>query len=167
MGQTTFSGPVASQNGFIDASFTTAERDAIADPQAGLLIYNTDDNEYQVYNGTGWQAAFGPAGETYTQGVDYSNDPTLGLCFISGMGPTALRLAIVAWSNAAGAATLMTHNSGSTFDFTINGTVYTFTATGNWTTEDPTPGQEIYQLIGTWTGSSMEMFTPVTTITVL
>lgn len=60
MGQTTFSGPVASQNGFIENSFTTAERDAIVNPTAGLLIYNTTTNTYEVYNGTGWQAAFGP-----------------------------------------------------------------------------------------------------------
>ena len=62
MALTTFSGPVASQNGFLDSSFTTAERDAIPSPQAGLLIYNTDLNEYQVYNGSAWIAAFGGGG---------------------------------------------------------------------------------------------------------
>lgn len=58
MSITTFSGPVASQNGFIENSFTTAERDAIVDPQTGLLIYNTTTNTYEVYNGTSWQDAF-------------------------------------------------------------------------------------------------------------
>jgi hypothetical protein len=58
MGQTTFSGPVVSQNGFIDNSFTTAERDAIVDPQPGLLIYNTDTNDYEVYSGSSWDSAF-------------------------------------------------------------------------------------------------------------
>lgn len=62
MGQTTFTGPVISQNGFIDASFTTAERDAIVDPQPGLLIYNTTDNTYEVYTGTAWDTAFGGGG---------------------------------------------------------------------------------------------------------
>lgn len=66
MGQTTFTGPVISQNGFIDASFTTAERDAIPDPQPGLLIYNTDVNSYQVCTTSGatpvWDAAFGGGG---------------------------------------------------------------------------------------------------------
>jgi hypothetical protein len=65
MGQTTFSGPVVSQNGFIENSFTTAQRDAIANPTAGLLIYNTTTNEYEVYTGSGWQAAFGPPAPTY------------------------------------------------------------------------------------------------------
>lgn len=60
MSTTTFSGPVASQNGFIENSFTTAERDAIASPSIGLLIYNTETNVYEVYNGTAWQSAFGP-----------------------------------------------------------------------------------------------------------
>jgi hypothetical protein len=58
MGQTTFSGPVVSQNGFIENSFTTAQRDAIVNPTAGLLIYNTTTNTYQVYNGTAWVSAF-------------------------------------------------------------------------------------------------------------
>lgn len=66
MGQTTFSGPVISQNGFADNSFTTAERDAIVDPQPGLLIYNTTDNTYQVCTVGGgtptWDAAFGGGG---------------------------------------------------------------------------------------------------------
>lgn len=60
MGQTTFSGPVVSQNGFIENSFTTAQRDAIVNPTAGLLIYNTTTNTYQVYNGSTWQTAFAP-----------------------------------------------------------------------------------------------------------
>lgn len=60
MSTTTFSGPVASQNGFIENSFTTAERDAIPSPSIGLLIYNTETNVYEVYNGTAWQSAFGP-----------------------------------------------------------------------------------------------------------
>jgi hypothetical protein len=75
MALTTFSGPVVSQNGFLDSSFTTAERDAIVDPQPGLLIYNTTDNTYEVYNGTSWQPAFGPAipPATYSLDVDYSS----------------------------------------------------------------------------------------------
>lgn len=62
MGKTTFSGPVVSQGGFIDASFTSAERDAIVSPQPGLLIYNTTENNYQVYTGTVWDSAFGGGG---------------------------------------------------------------------------------------------------------
>lgn len=73
MALTTFTGPVVSQNGFLDSSFTTAERDAIVDPQAGLLIYNTTVNEYQVYSGTAWDTAFGGGVPGYTLGVDFFN----------------------------------------------------------------------------------------------
>jgi hypothetical protein len=66
MGQTTFSGPVVSQNGFIENSFTTAERDALVNPQPGLLIYNTTTNTYQVCTVGGgtptWDTAFGEGG---------------------------------------------------------------------------------------------------------
>ena len=81
MGQTTFSGPVVSQNGFVENSFTTAERDAIPNPTAGLLIYNTTTNTYQVYNGSTWQAAFGggpaPVAPTVT-GISPNNGTTAG-----------------------------------------------------------------------------------------
>lgn len=74
MAQTSFSGPVASQNGFIDSSFTTAERDDIVDPHSGLLVYNTDINEYEVYNGLTWQPAFAPAvlDFNWSLGANYS-----------------------------------------------------------------------------------------------
>jgi hypothetical protein len=66
MSLTTFTGPVVSQNGFIDSSFTDAERDAIVDPQPGLLIYNTTSNTYQVCTVGGgtptWDTAFGGGG---------------------------------------------------------------------------------------------------------
>lgn len=79
MALTTFSGPVVSQNGFIDSSFTTAERDAIPNPQAGLLIYNTDTNTYQVYNGSTWVSAFGggPAPVTYPFTFTLASQTTL------------------------------------------------------------------------------------------
>lgn len=35
--------------------FTTAERDAFANPTAGDLIYNTDTNKMQVYEGSSWK----------------------------------------------------------------------------------------------------------------
>lgn len=64
MGKSTFSGPVASQNGFTSASFTTAERNALTSAVAGTLIYNSTTGEPEVYTGTGWQAAFGPPAPT-------------------------------------------------------------------------------------------------------
>jgi N-acetylneuraminic acid mutarotase len=44
----------ASDKGFLTTRMSTAERDAIAAPAAGLMIYNTDDGCVDVYSGEGW-----------------------------------------------------------------------------------------------------------------
>lgn len=46
---------VGNQGGVVLDLVTTAERDALT-AEAGMIIYNTDDNEYQYYNGTSWVA---------------------------------------------------------------------------------------------------------------
>ena len=40
--------------GFLIPRLTTAERNAIASPAVGLMIYNTDAKTWNVYNGTSW-----------------------------------------------------------------------------------------------------------------
>jgi hypothetical protein len=54
MAQTTFSGPVISQNGFQLPSFTSAEIAAIANPTTGLMVYNSTTSAVTYYNGTAW-----------------------------------------------------------------------------------------------------------------
>lgn len=44
--------------GFLPPRMTTAQRDAIASPAAGLMIYNTTTNRHQGYNGTTWNDFF-------------------------------------------------------------------------------------------------------------
>ena len=39
---------------FRPAQLTTAQRDGIASPLAGMLIYNTDVNSVEGYNGSTW-----------------------------------------------------------------------------------------------------------------
>lgn len=48
-------------DGFLGPRLTTAERDLISTPPAGLMIYNTTLNSYQVYNGTSWASVGGGA----------------------------------------------------------------------------------------------------------
>ncbi len=65
--------------GFLPPRMITAERNAIAGPVAGLIIYNTTTNQLNLYNGTAWttilasvsgsvglttQVVFGTAGAT-------------------------------------------------------------------------------------------------------
>jgi hypothetical protein len=48
-------------DGFLGPRLTTTQRDAISTPPAGLMIYNTTLNSYQVYNGTSWASVGGGA----------------------------------------------------------------------------------------------------------
>lgn len=41
--------------GFLPPRMTTAQRDAISSPPAGLMIYNTSNNKLNFYNGTTWE----------------------------------------------------------------------------------------------------------------
>lgn len=40
--------------GLLVPTLTTAQRDAIAAPATGLIIYNTDEDQEEIYNGTCW-----------------------------------------------------------------------------------------------------------------
>jgi len=40
--------------GFLPPRMTSTQRDAIATPATGLVVYNTTDNRLSVYNGTAW-----------------------------------------------------------------------------------------------------------------
>jgi len=42
--------------GFLPPRMTTTQRNAIATPPAGLMIYNTSTNKLNFYNGTAWEA---------------------------------------------------------------------------------------------------------------
>lgn len=54
MARTTFSGPVASQNGFQLPAFTTTQINAITNPATGLMVYNTTTGAVTYYNGSAW-----------------------------------------------------------------------------------------------------------------
>jgi hypothetical protein len=44
----------ATTQGFLPPRMTTTQRNAIASPAAGLVVYDTVDNEIDYYNGTAW-----------------------------------------------------------------------------------------------------------------
>lgn len=56
----------ATDKGLLFPRMTTAQRNAIATPASGLVIYNTDSNDLQFYNGTVWGLLGGVSG--FTQG---------------------------------------------------------------------------------------------------
>ena len=44
--------------GFLPPRMTTTQRDAIASPAAGLIVYDTTENKHYGYNGTTWNAFY-------------------------------------------------------------------------------------------------------------
>ena len=163
MSLTTFSGPVASQNGFIDSSFTTAERDAIVGPQAGLLIYNTDTNTYEVYTGSGWQEAFAPPAPTTFGTPSWPSTYTVSnitAMFVEGSYSVTLNIPNPDTTGARTAAdalpigTVITvlHGTrvtpGITFTLTsqFSGSPTTQTATATLSGDAPGPGATIGQI---------------------
>lgn len=58
---------VSTTKGFLPPRMTTAQRDAISTPAEGLMIFDTDQNEPSVYNGSSWvYLSSGSSGETNT-----------------------------------------------------------------------------------------------------
>ncbi len=51
----------STEKGFLMPRMTTAGRDAIANPAEGLMIYNTDDNEINFFDGTSWMSLTPPS----------------------------------------------------------------------------------------------------------
>lgn len=67
----------STDKGFLGPRLTTPQRDAIATPVAGLLIYNTTLGFYQVYNGTSWTSVGGGATGGGTDQIFYENGQTV------------------------------------------------------------------------------------------
>ena len=44
----------STEQGFLPPRMTTTQRDAITSPAEGLVIHNTTDHEFQIWNGTAW-----------------------------------------------------------------------------------------------------------------
>ena len=49
-------GVTSTTQGFLPPRMTTAQRNAIASPATGLIVYNTDTNKINVYTGAAWEA---------------------------------------------------------------------------------------------------------------
>lgn len=74
--------------GFLPPRMTTAQRNAIASPTKGLLIFNTTDNALNAYDGSSWVVVGGQSGGTCPCGTCWAmrdngsyNDPNYALTF--------------------------------------------------------------------------------------
>ncbi|KKQ38151.1 MAG: hypothetical protein US55_C0013G0001, partial [Candidatus Levybacteria bacterium GW2011_GWC2_37_7] len=68
---------VSQDKGFLAPRMTTIQRDAITSPPAGLFVYNTDTNHYNMHNGTAWQGVFTSIGDS-TTGEAFTEEGTSG-----------------------------------------------------------------------------------------
>ena len=67
----------SNNKGMLVPRMTTAQRTGIASPAPGLLVYDTDTNNFWFYNGVGWtQISVGSSGPWATNGNNISNTNT-------------------------------------------------------------------------------------------
>lgn len=59
----------STSKGFLPPRMTTAQRNAITQPVAGLTIYNTSKNGNETYNGSSWVGNTHYIGESYGGGI--------------------------------------------------------------------------------------------------
>jgi len=76
-------------DGFLGPRLTTTQRDAISTPPAGLMIYNTTLNSYQVYNGTSWTSVGGGATGGGSNQIFIENDQTVTTSYTITAGKNA------------------------------------------------------------------------------
>jgi hypothetical protein len=122
----------STSKGFLMPRMTTLQRDAIASPAAGLMIYNLDSNKPNFFNGISWIELAG----VVVGGATVSGVPT---DILVTPGDTQASVAFTAPSNNGGSAItnyIVTANPGAltaqgtsspiTVTGLVNGTAYTF-----------------------------------------
>lgn len=134
MSRTTFSGPVASQNGFEAPTFTST---TLPYYTTGNIVYVSDLNTLAFGGVDQWyrqdtKAGLGTGGNvtptttTYTVGTDYNNPGVQ-------VSSTTMTINEYAWSNLPGVASLITKPSGTPFTVDIPGyATVTGTLTSNF-----------------------------------
>ena len=158
--------------GLLPPRMTQAQRDAIASPASGLLIFNTNTNSFQYYNGVSWSniTHSGIASGTNNQVAKFLGPWGLQSSMITdngtgvGIGTTAPGEKLHVAGNIKGDtvkpnAIKLTPNAG-------NGKILTSDATGNasWQTSSTSAGGNIG--FGVWgdcaTNGNISEYNPVT-----
>lgn len=94
--------------GFRGPVMTTAQRNAIVSPVAGLMIYNSDLNAYQNYNGSSWTSLGGGATGGGTDSAFLEVNPTVTTSYTLTTGRNALTVGPL----VVGAGAIITVPSG-------------------------------------------------------
>ena len=62
----------STSKGLLPPRMTQAQRDAIANPTAGLMVYNNDSNKLNVWNGSSWTESLTTAEQPYQKAVTFT-----------------------------------------------------------------------------------------------
>lgn len=68
-------------------TLTESQRDAVSSPASGAMVYNSDSNKYNYYNGSSWSDMGGGAGsgeKTYFEGGDFESGVGLATAYEEG-----------------------------------------------------------------------------------
>ncbi|MEX2032940.1 MAG: type II secretion system protein, partial [Candidatus Colwellbacteria bacterium] len=76
--------------GLLPPRMTTAQRDAIGSLTAGLFIYNTTTNEFNLYNGTSWGAVGGVGWAASSTNIYNTNSGNVGIGLVNPQSALAL-----------------------------------------------------------------------------
>ncbi len=109
--------------GLLPPRMTTAQRDAIASPAAGLLIYNTTTNEYNLYNGTSWGAMGGVGWAASGANIYNTNTGNVGIGTTAPSGIFHIKTISTSTFSA----------TGGTITYSGGYTIHTFTSSGTFT----------------------------------
>lgn len=104
--------------GFLPPRMTQAQRDLIGSPQAGLIVFNTDTNQLNQYNGAAWVLLAGSGGsgkKNYIDNGTFENDTTGwstyddGSAYVDGTGgsPSGITISRTTSSPLAGTGSLL------------------------------------------------------------
>ena len=122
---------VSTAQGFLPPRMTEAQRDAIATPATGLIVYNTDDNTVDFYDGDSWEVV-GPAVATVAADSldfdDFMDAMTLDASTsIAGSGTNALSITqsgsvagLTITNTGSGASLLVEDEAADTTPFVID-----------------------------------------------
>jgi hypothetical protein len=151
MSKTTFSGPVASQNGFIAPTFTSTTLpyfeigNIVYVENLNTLAYGGVDQWYRQDTGAGLGTGGnvtppGPVSTTYTEGVNYSSNSVEA-------SDASLKVSQFGWFSPSEFAAVVAKPSGTTFSVVIGGSTLTGTllsgfteAAGLWSASASIPG---------------------------
>lgn len=100
--------------GFLPPRMTSAQRDAIATPATGLMVYNSTDSTYSVRRNSGWQnvAFLGDLNiANWNTAFGWGNHATQGYLLSEVDGSTTNELQSLSWNGGTGILTITAGNS--------------------------------------------------------